>query len=119
MWLEICVGALALVIVLQAILLALLWKQARRLHLLLSAFGGSAAHASTDVPTSMLVTALGRLEHRLSLLELPAAGSPPQASYELAQQLARKGADADQLVAQCGLSRDEARLVVQMHSGTA
>jgi len=118
MWLEICIGALVLVVLLQAVLLALLWRQAAHLRVLLSAFGGSAAHASTDVPTSMLVTALGRLEHRLSLLELPASG-PPQASYELAQQLARKGADAEQLVAQCGLSRDEARLIVQMHSGAA
>ena len=116
MWVEICIGALLLVVLLQAVFMALLWAQARHLRVALSALGDSATHACTDVPTSMLVTALGRLEHRLSLLELPASTLSPS-SYELAQQLARKGADADQLVAQCGLSRDEARLIVQMHSG--
>ena len=116
MWVEILIGVLVLVVLLQALLLGLLWAQARHLRVALSALGETATHACTDVPTSMLVTALGRLEHRISLLELPAS-TLSQSSYGLAQQLARKGADADQLVAQCGLSRDEAKLIVQMHPG--
>ncbi|MDQ6646791.1 MAG: DUF2802 domain-containing protein [Pseudomonadota bacterium] len=34
----------------------------------------------------------------------------------MAQQLAREGADVEQLVERCGLSRDEATLVRQLHS---
>jgi hypothetical protein len=61
----------------------------------------------------MLVTALGRLERQMRQLEQQPA--PTHQAYELAQQLAREGADLEQLVSRCGLSRDEARLVMQMH----
>lgn len=118
MWLEICVAVLVLVVLFQAFVLAMLWHQARQLRAALSLIGQSATRVATDVPTSMLVAALGRLEHRLGLLELPAS-SPAQSSYALAQQLARQGADVEQLVARCGLFPDEARLIVQMHSGAA
>ena len=53
----------------------------------------------------------------LAWLELPATATP-RPSYELAQQLAREGADVDQLVERCGLSGDEAKLILQMHSAT-
>ncbi len=118
MWLEICLAVLVFVVLFQAFVLAMLWRQARQLRMALALIGHSATRVATDVPTSMLVAALGRLEHRLGLLELP-ANSPPQSSYALAQQLAREGADVEQLVARCGLSPDEARLIVQMHSGAA
>lgn len=116
MWLELGMLVLLLLVVLQSVLLARLWVQARRLQVTLSALGHSAVHACTDVPTSMLVTALDRLEHRIGILELPAT-APPRPSYDLAQQLAREGADVSQLVDRCGLSPDEASLMVQMHSG--
>ncbi len=115
-WLEIGMAVLLLVVLLQSVLLGLLWAQARRLRVALSALGHSAVHVCTDVPTSMLVTALGRVERRIGMLELPTS-APPRPSYELAQQLAREGADVGQLVERCGLSRDEANLIVQMHSG--
>jgi hypothetical protein len=118
MWLEICVAVLVLVMLFQAFVLAMLWRQATQLRATLALIGHSATHVATDVPTSMLVAVLGRLEHRLGLLELPAR-SPAQSSYTLAQQLARQGADVEQLVARCGLSPDEARLIVQMQSGAA
>ena len=82
------------------------------------ALGHNAVHACTDVPTSMLVTALTRLEHGISMLELPSSAAP-RPSYELAQQLAREGADVSQLVERCGLSPDEASLIVQMHAGVS
>jgi hypothetical protein len=116
-WLEIGMLVLLLVVLLQSVLLVLLWLQARRLHVALSALGHSAVHACSDVPTSMLVTALDRLEHRIGMLELPGTATP-RPSYELAQQLAREGADVDQLVERCGLSGDEAKLILQMHSAT-
>ena len=117
-WLEIGMAALLLVALLQSVLLALLWLQARRLRAAFGALGHNAVHACTDVPTSMLVTALTRLEHRISMLELPSSAAP-RPSYELAQQLAREGADVSQLVERCGLSPDEASLIVQMHAGVS
>ncbi len=117
-WLEIGIAVLLLVTLLQSVLLVLLWLQARRLRAALGALGDIAVHACADVPSSMLVTALGRLEHRIGMLELPSSAAP-RPSYELAQQLAREGADVGQLVERCGLSRDEASLIVQMHAGAS
>jgi hypothetical protein len=112
MWLELGIGVLLLLTLVQSVVLIRLWRQSQQLQREVAGLSHGMAHVSTDVPTSMLVTALGRLERRISLIE-----QPPQArqSYELAQQLAREGADVDQLITRCGLSRDEARLVLQMH----
>ncbi|HTH66737.1 MAG TPA: DUF2802 domain-containing protein [Rhodanobacter sp.] len=113
MWLEFGVGLLLLFALVQAVVLIRLWRQSQQLQRDVAALSHGMTHVATDVPTSMLVTALGRLERRIGLIE-----QPPQArqSYELAQQLARDGADVEQLITRCGLSRDEARLVLQMHS---
>ncbi len=116
-WLEIGMLGLLLVVLVQSALLVLLWLQARRLQVTLSALGHSAVHACTDVPNSMLVTAMGQLERRIAMLELPAAATP-RPPYELARQLAREGADVAQLVERCGLSGDEAKLILQMHPAT-
>jgi hypothetical protein len=113
MWLEFGVGLLLLFALVQAAVLLRLWRQLQELQRSVVELSHGMTHVGTDVPTSMLVTAMGRLERRIGLIE-----QPPQArhSYELAQQLARDGADVEQLVTRCGLSRDEARLVLQMHS---
>ena len=111
MWLEAGVIALLLLAVGQTVLLLRLWQQSCRLQQRVDALWQNAAGAGTDVPTSMLVTALGRLERRLGQVERP---PPPGRSWELAKQLAREGADVEQLVACCGLSRDEAKLILAM-----
>ena len=113
MWLDIGVAALLLLALFQSALLFHLWRQSTQLKQRIQTLSHGAAHAITDVPTSLLVTALGRLERQLRQLEQ----QPPPArqSYELAQQLAREGADLEQLTSRCGLSRDEAKLVLQMH----
>lgn len=111
MWLELGVLALLLLATGQTLLLLHLWRQSRRLHQRVDALWQNAAGTSTDVPTSMLVTALGRLERQLGQVERPAS---PGRSWELAKQLAREGADVEQLVACCGLSRDEATLILAM-----
>ncbi|HKR77035.1 MAG TPA: DUF2802 domain-containing protein [Rhodanobacter sp.] len=113
MWLEFGVFALLVLATGQTFLLLHLWRQSGRLRQRVDALWQSAAGASTDVPTSMLVTALGRLERQLGQVERPAA---PGRSWELAKQLAREGADAEQLVACCGLSRDEATLILAMRA---
>lgn len=112
MWLEIGIGLVLLLTLWQSVLLFPLWRRLRRLEQGVRLLAGNASQAYTDVPTSMLVSVLGRLERRLTQLEQPTRSA---VSYELAQQLAREGADVEQLIARCGLSRDEATLVRQLH----
>lgn len=125
MLLEAGVIVLILLALSQCVLLALAWRyvrelqqQSRDLRHDMAVMARQVAHAShTDVPTSMLVTALGRMERRITLFEQqPPAPSQNPTSYELAQQLAREGADVDELVARCGLTHAEAMLIRQMHS---
>lgn len=113
MWLEAGVGILLLLALAQSALLFHGWRQLRELQRRVAELAYDPAHACTDVPTSMLVTALGQLQRQLGRIEQQPP--PTRQSYELAQQLAREGADVEQLVSRCGLSRDEARLVLQMH----
>ncbi|MBD8871434.1 DUF2802 domain-containing protein [Rhodanobacter sp. DHB23] len=113
MWLELGVPALLLLATGQTILLVKLWRQSRSLQQRVDALWQNAAGASTDVPTSMLVTVLGRVERKLGQVERPVL---PERSWELAKQLAREGADVEQLVACCGLSRDEAQLILAMRA---
>lgn len=113
MWLEIGMAVLLLLALAQSALLLHLWRQARQLQQRIGALSHGAVHGVTDVPTSMLVTALGRLERQVGMIEQQPP--PTRQSYELAQQLAREGADVEQLINRCGLSRDEAKLVLQMH----
>lgn len=111
-------GVLAVLVlsVAQGALLLLLWLRSRRLQQRLDALWQSAASAGTDVPTSMLVAAMGRMERKLSQAQ---QAVPVGRSWELAQQLAREGADAEQLMARCGLSSEEAKLVLQVRSPMA
>ncbi|KZC39227.1 MULTISPECIES: DUF2802 domain-containing protein [Rhodanobacter] len=111
MWLELGVAVLLLLALAQSLLLWHGGRQLRELQRRVAALSHEAGFACTDVPTSMLVTVLGRLERQLGRAEQP----PLRQSYELAQRLAREGADVEQLVSRCGLSRDEAKLVLQMH----
>ncbi len=113
MWIDIGVGVLLLLALVQSALLFHLWRQSAQFKQHIQMMSHGASHAFTDVPTSMLVTALGRLERQMRQIEQEPP--PTRQSYELAQQLAREGADVEQLVSRCGLSRDEARLVMQMH----
>lgn len=112
-WGVLIVLVLALV---QAGLLVLLWLRSRRLQQRLDALWQNAAGTGTDVPTSMLVAALGRMERQLGQVQQSA---PVGRAWELAQQLAREGADAEQLMARCGLSSEEAKLVLQVRPPAA
>jgi len=81
--------------------------------------------ASTDVPTSMLVTGMARVEARLQQIERTRQQQPaPQAqsgdrAYQLAQRMARDGADAAQIADACGIARHEAELLTHLHATTA
>lgn len=121
MGLEIALGLLLVLALAQTAGLVVLWRRDRLRHAaltrVLEKLSQQMLHGCTDVPTSMLVTALGRLERRVAAMELPPAATA-RPSYDLAQQLAREGADAQQLMERCGLSRDEANLIVQMHAAS-
>jgi HAMP domain-containing protein len=113
MWLEIGMGTLLVLALAQSAALLAMWRQSQRLQQRIERMASDTAHGFTDVPTSMLVAALGRVERQIRHAEQQPP--PTRQSYELAQHLARDGAGLDQLVNRCGLSRDEARLVLQMH----
>ncbi|GFZ86080.1 DUF2802 domain-containing protein [Dyella caseinilytica] len=135
MWLEISVAALVL---LQTVTICLLWLQGRRVK---RGFADKKGEAG-NVPSLMIVNALNKIEHRLSVLEertqkpqvqarlTEASVAPMTASrsvshhlsasnYELAQHLAREGCDAEQLIERCGLSRNEAELVLRLYAKRA
>lgn len=126
MLLELVLGVLILAIAGQGLLL---WRMRGELLRLRAA---CEAVAQTDVPTSMLVTLLARVEQRLAAAaasaapaaraaepvpavrapveELsPAAGSV--SSYDIARRLASEGVGARQLAEDCGLSLGEAELL--------
>lgn len=113
MWLDIGVVLLLVAALGQSALLFQLWRQSMQLRQRIDQLSHGATQAFTDVPTSMLVTALGRLERQVRMIEQKPA--PTRQAYELAQQLAREGVELEELISRCGLSRDEARLVMQMH----
>ena len=135
MWPDVVIVALC---VMQMATLALLWRQGRRA----SRDPIIKENDAAGVPALMMVNALNKIDHRLSLLEV--RNSSPETSrrsvevpavqmaalrsashhssasnYELAQQLAREGGDVDELIARCGLSRNEAELVLRLHAKRA
>ena len=55
---------------------------------------------------------IDQLRHRQDQLELRMADSQ---TYGQAEQLVKRGAGIDELIATCGLSRGEAELVMRMH----
>ncbi len=57
---------------------------------------------------------LTALTGRLHALARPES-TPSQSSYDIAIRLARGGAQRDELVASCGLTRQEAELVARLH----
>ncbi|HFD80851.1 MAG TPA: DUF2802 domain-containing protein [Gammaproteobacteria bacterium] len=57
-----------------------------------------------------------RIVERQNSLELRTSSEP---SYNQASQLIDKGADVDQLVGSCGLTRGEAELLLMMQRGVA
>lgn len=45
----------------------------------------------------------------------PAGTTAPQRGYDMATRLAKNGADTDELIANCGITRHEAELLVRLH----
>lgn len=121
---EMLLGGLLLAVVLLQFVtsLAATRRLARRLDAIEEA---QQRAASTDVPTSMLVTGMARIEARLKQLE-SARQAPPAPSaqsgdraYQLAQRMARDGADAARIVESCGITLHEAELLTHLHAPAA
>jgi hypothetical protein len=51
-----------------------------------------------------------------STLNRPAATNAPAASYQIAIRLARTGSRCEELIESCGLTRQEAELVLRLHA---
>jgi hypothetical protein len=137
MWLEL---SMAVLVLLQAVTIGMLWLQNRSLQCGFAERKGE----SGNVPGLMIVNALNKIEHRLGVLEermqkpqvppaRPAVEAPvaqaaslrsathhlSASNYELAQHLAREGCDVEQLMERCGLSRNEAELVLRLYAKRA
>ena len=111
-------GCLLGLMLLQLVVLLFAWRHlARRLRELAEA-PPQASPASP--PQTELLNAMARIEARLRRLET--AEPPPPAprtddrAYELAQRMARNGADATQIAEACGLAPHEAELLCRLHA---
>jgi hypothetical protein len=66
--------------------------------------------------TQRLTTQMAAMEARLEdRRQLVAAAGPAQRGYDLALQMARNGAGAEQISATAGLARNEAQLLERLH----
>lgn len=67
--------------------------------------------------TQRLVAQVAALEARIEdQRELAAASEPAARGYQLALQLARSGAQPEDIVKSCGVTRHEAQLLSQLHN---
>lgn len=66
---------------------------------------------------AVMATRLEAMNDRLAMtLQMaPSQGNPVQRGYENAIRLAQRGVSSEDLVAQCGLARHEADLLVRLH----
>ena len=48
----------------------------------------------------------------------PAGNATPQRGYDMATRLAKNGADVDELISNCGITRHEAELLVRLHGAS-
>jgi hypothetical protein len=110
MWPEIAVGLL-LMLMLQSLMLIGGWRSLRKLQLDLHTLVNSKVPRWADAQ----VARLERLDRRLARVEQQSPQPQSGVSYALARRLAREGADIEQLTSRCGLSRDEASLLLQLH----
>ncbi len=118
-------GILLGLVLVQLVVSVVAWRKlSQRLHEISEAQQHA---ASTDVPTSMLVTGMARVEARLQQAEHARQQQPapqPQAqsgdrAYQLAQRMARDGADAAQIADACGIALHEAELLARLHATAA
>lgn len=107
------------------IILLAWWRLTRRLHRVETL---QLRAASTDVPTSMLITAIAQVDARLQSLErtrppaVPASTTPTMLddrTYQLARRMATSGADARRIAESCDIALDEAELLTRLQAGAS
>ena len=80
--------------------------------------GLAANHSEIVATRAEIATLAGRLqEGEQRRTTTPASGAAP--SYQIAIRLARSGAPREEIMASCGLSRQEAELVQRLHAPRA
>ncbi len=113
-------GSVLGLLVAQLAVSLLAWRHlARRTRVVVAAWQRA---ASSDVPTSMLVTGMSQIEARLQQLESASMRPPPAPAptgadaYQRAQRMAHNGADAEHIAAACGITPSEAELLARLHT---
>ncbi len=119
-------AVLSLVVVLEAIAIVWLWRRQRRWQRLCQRWrriqehqqgdviGLCAAAVRMDERLQQLVRDLGEIRERSEVLR---GGSEDAASYQAAIACIREGGGIEELVGQCGLTREEANLLLRLYGG--
>lgn len=112
-------GCLFGLLLVQLMVCLLAWRHlARRLHEVAEARQGTTVAAPSE---SALLAAVARIEAQLQQMGSARTPPAPQAqagdrAYELAQRMARDGADAARITEACGIARHEAELLCRLHA---
>jgi hypothetical protein len=72
--------------------------------------------AQLDARIETTQAGVSELSERVALLNSSASGKAAAPSYEIAIRMAKSGAVRDDLMASCGLTRQEAELVLRLHA---
>lgn len=113
-----------ILVVLLALALLLLWKKQGELRRIISEKEQQLQRHQQELAALYSGAAgvgshLARLENQINSLtdrqEQIDIHDPSSQNYNLAIELVRQGADADELVRQCGLLHEEAELLVRLH----
>jgi len=119
------IGALLLAVVLESALMVWLWRRQRMLEGKLQQCYQRQERQQLDIVG--LCAAAVRIDQRLSNLsgrlgeihewaqELEHAGEQVDHSYQTAIERIAQGAGSEELVAECGFSREEAELLIRMN----
>jgi hypothetical protein len=96
----------------------LFFEQNRTLLARLTALEEQIAANQTQLASARaeIASLAGRLEEEGEQRRIPAPATTAAPSYQIAIRLARSGAPREEIMASCGLSRQEAELVQRLHS---
>lgn len=114
MLLETIVGGLLLLTAWQWLVLRRMERRRHHRQPSVSAPPHYATAAPRRGPARIMLASLGRIEQQLRMMDAPT--TQQRMPYQQVRRLAREGADAQTLVVRCGVSPDEARLIVQLYT---
>ncbi len=119
------IAVLAAVVILETALLLWLWRRQRQMAQRLQEWAAGQRRQRQDIAglcaAGLQIDArLARLEQALSetrewLETRPAPEAGGAASYQTAIEMIRAGAGVEELVSECGFTREEANLLIRLH----